>query len=477
MSPRKHSKLAIATEAFIKNYAAYVDEGRAALFVGAGLSRAAGFVDWRGLVKPLAQELGLDIANETDFVSLAQYYLNVKNNRSRLNELLVHGFSKGAVPTTNHSLIARLPIRSIWTTNYDHVLEHAFSNAGRPLDVKRVDEDFAISRGPDVALYKMHGDVDNPSTTILTRDDYERYEQTHPVFFQHLHLDLLTKHFLFLGFSFTDPNLAYILSAARLVLKDNGPEHFAIIRRDRHNSKSALRRADLWSEDLKRFNIEAIFVEDYADIEYVLARLSLRVHRKNIFVSGSVRAPTKPIPVPAPIDEISRTLGSRLILAGFNVVSGFGLGVGEGVVSGALRALHFVNSISDRVTVRPFPGHLADHEQLATNTQIRGDLIARSSTIVFIGGAHYDRGTATPSKGVLEEFAIATTLKRTIIPIGATGHAAAEIWTAVDREFTRYFPHATAKWRRDFDKLNDSSLNANELVDVVLRMLKVSTAQ
>jgi hypothetical protein len=46
---------------FIENYSKYIEAGKAALFAGAGLSRSAGFVDWRGLLKGIARELGLDI--------------------------------------------------------------------------------------------------------------------------------------------------------------------------------------------------------------------------------------------------------------------------------------------------------------------------------------------------------------------------------------------------------------------------------
>lgn len=38
-----------------------LDEGNLAVFAGAGLSRSAGFVDWKSLLKPIADDLDLDV--------------------------------------------------------------------------------------------------------------------------------------------------------------------------------------------------------------------------------------------------------------------------------------------------------------------------------------------------------------------------------------------------------------------------------
>jgi hypothetical protein len=66
---------------FIRKYSKYLEEGNAALFAGAGLSRAAGFVDWKGLFGEIAGDLGLDVNLEPDRVALAQYDFNHRQNR------------------------------------------------------------------------------------------------------------------------------------------------------------------------------------------------------------------------------------------------------------------------------------------------------------------------------------------------------------------------------------------------------------
>jgi Sir2- and TIR-associating SLOG family/SIR2-like domain len=464
---------------FIENYSKYIEAGKAALFAGAGLSRSAGFVDWRGLLKGIARELGLDIDQEKDLVAVAQYFLNTKRNRNRLNEAIIEEFDKSANLTPNHYLLARLPIRSIWTTNYDRLIESAFEYAGRGVDVKISENDFAIWHRGDAILYKMHGDVKQPNLAILTKDDYEKYEKSHPIFLEHLKMDLVTKHFLFVGFSFTDPNLEQIFSRVRVFLTENGPQHFAIMRNPRSRNKAESRRMALWIEDLKRFNIETILVAEYSEIEKLLEAISRFVHRSTVFVSGSSREfSCDAIDGHTPFLELARTIGSALITGGYNLVSGFGVGLGEQVVLGAFRAMYSINVDRERVVIRPFPTALTEPaEQQKLNTQTRHDLIARAGSVIFIGGSQLDeQGNLQASRGVLEEFEIAKRLKRFLIPVGATGHAAAKIWKEVSDNFDKFYPNGDKELRKQFDLLSNPALCLADLTAAILSLVRMAAA-
>jgi hypothetical protein len=69
---------------FVEKYLAELRDNNAAVFVGAGLSKAAGYVDWVELLSPLANDLGLDASKEQhDLVGLAQYHVNT--NASAIN--------------------------------------------------------------------------------------------------------------------------------------------------------------------------------------------------------------------------------------------------------------------------------------------------------------------------------------------------------------------------------------------------------
>lgn len=83
----------------------------------------------------------------------------------------------------------------------------------RKADVKTSQESLADNiYDRDAVVYKMHGDVRCPAKAVLTKDDYEIYGYRRPLFRAALQGDLVSKTFLFIGFSFEDPNLDYVLS-------------------------------------------------------------------------------------------------------------------------------------------------------------------------------------------------------------------------------------------------------------------------
>lgn len=75
----------------------------------------------------------------------------------------------------------------------------------------------------------MHGCVTQPQDAVLTKDDYESYERKRSLFVESLKGHLITKTFLFIGFSFLDPNTDYVLSRIRVLLGKNRRRHFCIM--------------------------------------------------------------------------------------------------------------------------------------------------------------------------------------------------------------------------------------------------------
>jgi hypothetical protein len=219
-------------EQFVETFVKELEEENVAIFAGAGLSVGAGCVDWKKLLQPIARELGLDIDQEHDLISIAQYHLNEKQNRSGLNRALIEQLSPGHVPTENHRILARLPIKVYWTTNYDKLVEDSLKAAGKIPDVKYTLDHLKLTKPRrDAIVYKMHGDIDHPDDAVLTKDDYERYQSTHGQYVTALSGDLVAKMFLFLGFSFTDPNLDYILSRVRISLHGKPRDHYCIFKK------------------------------------------------------------------------------------------------------------------------------------------------------------------------------------------------------------------------------------------------------
>lgn len=276
---------------FIKEYAKAVYEGNAAVFAGAGTSVGAGFVDWRTLVEPFANELNLDISKEKDLVRVTQYYVNSKGGRrGNISNKIIDEFSQNGKITDTLELLTRLPISTYWTTNYDQNIEKSLENQNRKADVKKQQEDLAISlRDRDAVVYKMHGDVTLPNKAIITKDDYEMYNETHSLFTTALKGDLVSKTFLFVGFSFEDPNLDDILGKIRVLLEKDNREHYCLLKKvelkDFNNSNedfsAAKVRQELRIEDLKRYGIETILLDSYDEIPKLLSEIErIYLHTK-----------------------------------------------------------------------------------------------------------------------------------------------------------------------------------------------------
>jgi hypothetical protein len=282
---------------FIERWSKSLELGSAAVFIGAGLSWRAGYPDWRTLLSDIARELGLDIGLEHDLAAVAQYSLNrATGKRTKLTKLIVDHFPPRGDAPEPFRIVARLPVRHVWTTNYDTLAEVAWAQECRSLDVKSRNDDLSVDKPwAHAILYKMHGSVDHPSEVVIAKDDYELYRRTRAGFLQVLTGQLVSKQMLFLGFSFTDPNIAHLFASIREAFQENGPEHYAIVRRPKLSSGVNAKRFSkidkvrhaLWVEDLQRYGIQCVEVDEYEDVDAILRAVELRLAGRSVFVSGS----------------------------------------------------------------------------------------------------------------------------------------------------------------------------------------------
>lgn len=187
-----------------------------ALFLGAGVSQAAGLPDWNGLLQGLARQVpmsddecdALTRINSMDQASILKHRLGEEALKLGINRLL--GSKKHYSLT--HALLAALPVREVVTTNYDQLFEQAW---GHPIA-----DDIAILPNRTSAqarrwLLKMHGCLSAPDNIVLTRESYTRYDENLPGLAGIVQAFLITRHMLFVGFSLTDDNFHRIVDAVR----------------------------------------------------------------------------------------------------------------------------------------------------------------------------------------------------------------------------------------------------------------------
>ncbi|MFC7439686.1 SIR2 family protein [Laceyella putida] len=480
-------KITAGIQTFINNYLKAIMEDRAAIFAGAGLSVPAGFVPWKELLREPAMDLGLDVEKETDLVALAQYFYNKNRSRQELTELIIQYFDKEGVITKNHHTLASLPIKTYWTTNYDQLIEKALIQNGKTPDVKKRIQDFSIIKPRrDAIVYKMHGDVELADQAVLIKDDYETYEEKKKLFTLNLKGELVSKTFLFIGFSFDDPNLEHILSRIRALVDGHTRPHYCFFKKvqrknypkgdigDQEYQYDKIKQ-DLKCADLIRYCIRPILIDDYSDIEQILSLLHQRYSRNNVLISGSAAQYDQFMLKDIDPTRFIHNLGYQLNKRGYKVITGFGDGVGSSVINGVLESVYETNErkIDNHLLMRPLPRFATQEESLTERWEkYRKDLIQEAGIAIFIFGNKIQDNQLVNSPGVKREFEIAKEKGLKLIPIGVTGYRSRELWEEVMRNFEVYYSDFAAL-KEQFAKLGNGNLKSEEVIQAVIEILDV----
>lgn len=481
---RKKERILIMTreiESFITHFVKELEENNAAIFAGAGLSTSAGYVNWKELIRPFATELNLDIDKETDLVGIAQYYLN-DNGRQRISQHLLDNISTCREPIENHRLIARLPISTYWTTNYDKLIEQALEGANKIPDVKYTISHLSLTKQKrDAVIYKMHGDIDHPDSAVLTKDDYEKYANERAPYITALSGDLVSKTFLFLGFSFTDPNLDYIMSRVRGYFKEHQRQHYCIFRKcnrtdyasDSEYTQATVKQS-LVINDLKRFQVKVLLVEQYSDITEILKKIEKIYRGKSIFLSGSAHEYGEWDQ--SEVESFLCKLGELLIERNYKISSGIGLGIGNAFITGAIKAVYEKHNgrVNDYLNMQPFPQYIED-ENLRKETwkKYRYEIISSAGIALFFMGNKLSDGNVILADGMREEFNIAIELGLFPIPIGCSGYMANVLWEEVSKQLPAYFDTTNKQLVSAFNKLNDKIDKPEQIISYVLEILEL----
>ncbi|WP_286951511.1 MULTISPECIES: SIR2 family protein [Brevundimonas] len=426
-----------ALSRFLKEYPAALADGVGVMFVGAGMSMAAGYPSWATLLREIGEELGVSSRDIQDLAALAQWSIQESGSATRVRNVIKEqiGADHDVPPTLE--VIARLPVQHIWTTNYDRLVERAFAAIDRPLDPVSGAKDLSLKPTPGAArLYKMHGSIDRLDDIVISTDDYELFRTRRGAYLPLLQAHLTSMSILFVGLSFTDPNIRHVLSLIRESFTDAPPEHFAIVRPPHQEDfgsegefKARLAQHNLWAKDLRRYGLIAVEIESYDEVPGLLREIERRVATRRIWISGSW-----PVegggPGAASNYALAEDIGRLIGRSGRDLVSGAGMLVGSAAIAGFLDALRDRGGwdLNRRLITRPFPQPLAGAAPDGSKwTMLRRELARQAGTVIFVGGAKHDGGDLIVADGVMEEFEIAREAGVFLLPVGATGGAAAEI--------------------------------------------------
>jgi hypothetical protein len=266
----------------------HVRERRCALFVGAGLSRPAGYPGWLGLmdatVAATVAGLGDDGGNtvaELGRLLDAGRYAEVADQcrhllgRQRFWEFLRSQLSGPAEPPeATHRAIVRSPYACVVTTNFDTLIEDAFarwSPAGipkAPTGMQLGEHGTLLVDGAFFVL-KAHGTIHDEPSLVFTSEDYRRMIHANPAFQAMMAAILLSHALLFVGYSLNDPNFRLLIESQLSIFGKDAPPRYALMEGVGRTEAEILRRTagiEVIPYPAGRHEVVASFLGTIADV-------------------------------------------------------------------------------------------------------------------------------------------------------------------------------------------------------------------
>ena len=191
-------------QSFLDAFSKCIINEEASVFIGTGLSMNSGLPSWKRLLEPCLNELKISKNENPDLYRVAQYYAN-RFSDSKLRSLVNSQINKFYDSNSVLENLLKIRFKSIWTTNYDNLIENELKNRhilhNVIFDEKNLSQ---ISTFDKVNIFKINGDYSDPKNMVLTQNDYENYELNHSLFLTFLKKELVSNSFLFIGYSFSD---------------------------------------------------------------------------------------------------------------------------------------------------------------------------------------------------------------------------------------------------------------------------------
>jgi SIR2-like protein len=139
-----------------------------------------------------------------------------------------------AEPSAYHDHLSALHPDVVITTNWDRLIEESMRRAGSRFRVIYRDEHLATYEPRQhAAVLKLHGTIEDPSSLVYRKSQYDRYWADRPLLSAFLTSLAATHSILFLGYGFGDPNVLELFERLRTPIRGLRREHWAFSYGDR----------------------------------------------------------------------------------------------------------------------------------------------------------------------------------------------------------------------------------------------------
>lgn len=259
------------------------------LWIGAGLSVPAGYPTTPQLIDKLKEKslkkltdfvpddptYSLDSANRS-FTLWVQHFAEV-NGYGRLNKVLSNIFtSLSNEPTTTHLELIQSPWKSIFTTNYDQLLESALQRKDKKFNVVTHESNFGIEQSNVISLYKIHGGVSNIEAWTLDEDSYLNFADKYPFLDAKLKITLLDRPIVYVGCSMLDPRVIEWYQYCEENKKSSRLEYSIVVIRksEWQNLPEKIKALYLKS------NVHPLFFERYEELPNIFTEVNVELNSK-----------------------------------------------------------------------------------------------------------------------------------------------------------------------------------------------------
>jgi len=211
-------------------------------FVGAGLSQPL-FPSWKTLLENFLEqskdgEFSYEESEILELIEKGEKYLDIAEvcvnamgttrYRDIMEKVFDKDFSEDEIPESYRALMDLSP-KTIITTNYDRIPEVAGKGKYRINTNKSAPEASRFFADGKNSVFKMHGDIIDHSSIVLTTSDYQKIIHDNPSTRYLLNSLLSTKILIFVGFSLSDPHVDVILDNIKSINNGLPLSHYVLL--------------------------------------------------------------------------------------------------------------------------------------------------------------------------------------------------------------------------------------------------------
>lgn len=185
------------------------------------------------------------------------------------------------LPELAELIKARKNIGSILTTNYDLYAEYLFKFS--PLIGNNI-----LLSNPYGSVYKIHGCVSDPSSMVITSNDYDLFNQKYELIKAQMLSLFMHNPVVFIGYSLGDENIRSILKTIFSYVDPNSDEakkiqnNFLLVEYDSANMSTEVAKHDIDVEDIGIIRINKVNTDNYSAIYKEISNLVLHVSAMEI---------------------------------------------------------------------------------------------------------------------------------------------------------------------------------------------------